>query len=206
MKRGFSMSATRWFRTSIVTIAAALAAGVVAFAGVDVHVENNPTFDFTKLKTWTMNPNGAGNAVRIISADDKDSTQLKKNWETKVLPIVEDGFVKRGFPKATGEPDFYVTCYVLVTAGQSSQQMGQFLAPVPEWGLPYFAPSTTALSVFPQGSLILDIAPRVTNEVVWRGVAQAELKWDDSEARRAEHVRDAVKELLKKFPPKPARK
>ena len=41
------MSATRWFRTSIVTIAAALAAGVVAFAGVDVHVENNPTFDFT---------------------------------------------------------------------------------------------------------------------------------------------------------------
>jgi len=189
----------------IITTVAVLAAGV-ALAGIDVHVENSPTFDFTTLKTWTMNPNGAGNAVRIISADDKDSTELKKNWETKVLPIVQEGFVKRGFPKATGEPDFYVTCYVLVTAGSSSQQMGQFLSPVPEWGLPYFAPSTTALSVFPQGSLMLDIAPRATNEVVWRGVAQAELKWDDSEARRAQHVRDAVQDLLKKFPPKPAKK
>ena len=136
------MSATRSFRTSIITTVAVLAAGV-ALAGIDVHVENSPTFDFTTLKTWTMNPNGAGNAVRIISADDKDSTELKKNWETKVLPIVQEGFVKRGFPKATGEPDFYVTCYVLVTAGSSSQQMGQFLSPVPEWGLPYFAPSTT---------------------------------------------------------------
>jgi len=199
------MSATRSFRTSIITVAAALAASV-ALAGIDVHVENSPTFDFTKLRTWTMNPNGAGNAVRIISENDKDSTQLKKNWETKVLPIVQEGFVKRGFPKATGEPDFYVTCYVLVTAGSSSQQMGQFLPPTLDWGLPYFAPSTTALSVFPQGSLILDIAPRVTNEVVWRGVAQAELKWDDTEAKRSEHVRDAVQELLKKFPPKPAKK
>jgi hypothetical protein len=199
------MSATRLFRTSIITTVAVLAAGV-ALAGIDVHVENSPTFDFTKLKTWTMNPNGAGNAVKIISADDKDSTELKKNWETKVLPIVQEGFVKRGFPKATGEPDFYVTCYVLVTVGSSSQQMGQFLAPVPEWGLPYFAPSTSALSVFPQGSLILDIAPRATNDVVWRGVAQAELKWEDSEAKRAQHVRDAVQELLKKFPPKPAKK
>jgi uncharacterized protein DUF4136 len=199
------MSATRLFRTSIIAVVAALAASV-ALAGIDVHVENSPTFDFTKLRTWTMNPNGAGNAVRIISENDKDSTELKKNWETKVLPMVQEGFVKRGFPKATGEPDFYVTCYVLVTAGSSSQQMGQFLSPVPEWGLPYFAPSTTALSVFPQGSLILDIAPRVTNEVVWRGVAQAELKWDDTEAKRAQHVRDAVQELLKKFPPKPAKK
>jgi len=199
------MSATRSFRTLIITTVAVLAAGV-ALAGIDVHVENSPTFDFTTLKTWTMNPNGAGNAVRIISADDKDSTELKKNWETKVLPIVQEGFVKRGFPKATGEPDFYVTCYVLVTAGSSSQQMGQFLSPVPEWGLPYFAPSTTALSVFPQGSLILDIAPRATNDVVWRGVAQAELKWDDTEAKRAQHVRDAVQDLLKKFPPKPAKK
>jgi hypothetical protein len=84
--------------------------------------------------------------------------------------------------------------------------MGQFLSPVPEWGLPYFAPSTTALSTFPQGSLILDIAPSATNEVVWRGVAQAELKWDDTESRRAQHVRDAVQDLLKKFPPKPAKK
>jgi len=199
------MSATRSARTTLLTSLLALAAGV-AITAADVHVEANPNFDFSQLKTWSMNPKGAGNAVRIISADDKDSSQLKQNWETKILPIVQDGFVKRGFPKATGEPDFYVTCYVLVTAGSSSQTMGQFIAPVPDWGLPYFAPSTTALSVFPIGSLILDIAPRSTGEVAWRGVAQAELKWDDSEKRREQHVRDAVQDLLKKFPPKAQKK
>jgi hypothetical protein len=199
------MSATQSARTTLLTALLALAAGI-AITAADVHVEANPNFDFSKLKTWTMNPKSAGNAVRIISADDKDSSQLKQNWETKVLPIVQDGFVKRGFPKAAGEPDFYVTCYVLVTAGSSSQTMGQFIAPVPEWGLPYFAPSTTALSVFPIGSLILDITPRSTGEVAWRGVAQAELKWDDSEKRREQHVRDAVQDLLKKFPPKAQKK
>ena len=71
----------------------ALAVGtVMAMAGIDVHVENDPKFDFSTLRTWTMNPKGAGNAVRIISADDNDSTQLKKNWETKILPIVQEGF------------------------------------------------------------------------------------------------------------------
>jgi hypothetical protein len=184
----------------------AIAAASISLSALDVHVESDPNFDFTPLKTWTMNPKGAGNAVRIISADD-DSTQLKQNFETRILPLVQNGFVKRGFAKASsGQPDFYVTCYVLVTAGSSSQQMGQFLQPVPEWGLPYFAPSTSALSVFPKGSLILDIAPSATNEVVWRGVAQAELKWDDSDKKREEHVRDAVDQLLKKFPPKQSAK
>jgi hypothetical protein len=184
----------------------AIGAASISLSALDVHVEADPNFDFVPLKTWTMNPKGAGNAVRIISPDD-DSTELKRNFETRVLPIVQEGFIKRGFARAAaGEPDFYVTCYVLVTAGSSSQQMGQFLSPVPEWGLPYFAPSTTALSVFPKGSLIIDIAPRATNEVAWRGVAQAELKWDDSDKKREQHVRDAVDQLLKKFPPKPSKK
>jgi hypothetical protein len=187
------------------TAGAALVAAIV-FAGIDVQVENDPAFDFTTLKTWSINPKNPGNAVRIISADDRDSTALKKNLETKILPIVQDGFVKKGFPKAETAADFYITCYVLVTAGSSSQVMGQFLAPVPEWGLPPFNASTSALSVFPQGSLILDITPSATGEVVWRGVARAELAWDDTEKKREEHVRNAVKDLLKKFPPKPSKK
>jgi hypothetical protein len=199
------MSSTRSLRTAVITVMAALVAAV-ALADIDVQVEHNPVFDFSTLKTWTMHPTATGNAVKIISPDD-DSADIKQKFQTRILPIVQDGLVRRGFPKASsGEPDFYVTCYVIVTAGQSSQVMGQFLSPVPEWGLPYFAPSTSALTVFPKGSLILDISSRVKNEVVWRGVAQAELKWDDTDAKREQHVRDAVQQLLKKFPPKPTKK
>jgi hypothetical protein len=199
------MSSTRSIRIALVAAMATLGATVL-LAKIDVQVENSPVFDFSTLHTWTMHPTNTGNAVKIISSEDS-SAEIKQKFETIVLPIVQDGFVRRGFPKATSaEPDFYVTCYALVTAGQSSQVMGQFLSPVPEWGLPYFAPSTSALTVFPKGSLIVDISSRVKNEVVWRGVAQTDLKWDDTDAKREQIVRDAVKELLKKFPPKPTKK
>lgn len=182
----------------------AMAAGI-ALAGTKVQVDYDPAFDFSALHTWTWHPKGPGNAVKIITQED-DSAEFRKRVEPRLLPMIEAELQRRGFSApASGEPDFYVTYYVLVTAGDSRQYMGQF-ANSAKWGLPPMAPSTTSLKVYPYGSLILDVTARTTNEVVWRGVAQAELKWEESEAKRDERVRSAVKELLKKFPPKAARK
>lgn len=191
-------------------IAASLAVSVVALASAvvlaatKVTVEHDPAFDFTTLRTWTWHPDRPGNAVRLVTQED-DSAAFKKQVEPRLLPIVEAEFAKRGFPLLkSGDPDFYVTYYVIVTAGSSSQYMGQFLS-TPEWGLPPFAPQTTALEYFPRGALVLDFTSRATGAVIWRGLAQAELKWDEPVAKRDQRVRDAVRELLKRFPPKPAK-
>jgi len=179
-------------------------ASVAVLAKIKVQVDYDQTFDFSTLRTWTWHPDGPGNARSVVSKDD-DSAAMKKAFEPRLLPIVEAELARRGFAKAaSGDPDFYVTYYALMTAGTSEQYMGQFL-PGTVWGVP-FAPNTTSLSVYPHGALILDITSRAEKLVVWRGVAQAEIKWDDSQAKRDQRVREAVQELLKQLPPKPKKK
>ena len=198
------MIITRIRIADAVTLTAALAALATAItvAAPKVNVEHDPAVDFATMRTWTWHPERPGNAVKIISQED-DSAAFKKQIEPRLLPIVEDEFARRGFPMLkSGDPDFYVTYYVIVTAGTSSQYIGQFMS-TPEWGLPPFAPQTQSLEYFPRGSLVLDLTSRASNTVVWRGLAQADLKWEESVAKRDQRAREAVRELLKRFPPKP---
>jgi hypothetical protein len=52
-----------------------------------------------------------------------------------------------------------------------------------------------------RGSLVLDLSAKGT--VVWRGVAQAEIKMDADDKRREALVREAVRDLLRRYPPRP---
>ena len=69
------------------------------------------------------------------------------------------------------------------------------------WGLPPFSGATQSYKVIEQGSLVIDIS--ANKEVVWRGIGQAELKPGQTPEKRAVLVREAVKEILKRYPPKP---
>lgn len=197
------MRRTRPARIALLASLAVIAAGV-AFAGIKVQVDHDPGFDFSTLHTWSWHPGGPGNARKIITQDD-DSAAFKKQIEPRLLPMVEAELAKRGFTAAQNDPDFYVTYYVLVTVGDTEQYMGQF-ANLPKWGLPPVAQQTQSLKIYPKGALILDITSRVTNEVVWRGVANAELKWEEDQGKRDQRVREAIEQLLKRFPPKPTKK
>ena len=197
------MTPMRRFHARFLPLAAALAvcASAIVLAKVKVQVDFDPAFDFSALHMWTWHPDGPGNARMLVTKDD-DSAAFKKQLEPRLLPLVEAELGKRGFAKAGGaEPDFYMTYYVLATVGASDQYMGQFL-PGTVWGIPFVPPATSSLSVFPHGALILDVTARAQQMVVWRGVAQAEIKWDESQAKRDARIREAVEELLKQFPPK----
>ena len=53
-----------------------------------------------------------------------------------------------------------------------------------------------------QGSLVLDLSAK--GHVVWRGVAQAQIKPGCADGKKREALlRDAVREVLKRYPPKP---
>ena len=38
--------------------------------------------------------------------------------------------------------------------------------------------------------------------IVWRGVANAKIKFEADDSKREELIREAVRDLLRKFPPK----
>jgi hypothetical protein len=78
--------------------------------------------------------------------------------------------------------------------------VGQFAPAVAQWGLPPFSGATQALRTFDQGSLVLDIS--ANDRMVWRGAAQAEIKLGLTVEKRHQLIREAVRELLDRYPPR----
>lgn len=199
------MTSIRPVHLALVTVLA-VAAVSVGVAQVKTNAQFDETFNFSTIRTWTWHPDAPGDVLAMASKYD-DADAIQKQVEPSILASVQDELVRKGYLKAeTGEPDFYVTYYVLLTAGTSSQQVGQFLPGTVAWGLPPFAASTQSLEVYEQGSLVLDVTALSEKEVVWRGVAQARVDRSRSPADREKRLRNAVKDLLKQFPPKPKKR
>jgi hypothetical protein len=66
--------------------------------------------------------------------------------------------------------------------------------------LPPFAQATQSLEMVDQGSLVIDLSAAKT--VVWRGVAQARIKLDADAKRRESLLRESVRDLLRRYPPR----
>lgn len=168
-------------------------------AGVDVRAEFDKKFDFGKIKTWAWNPAGAGD-VKMARTPDDDPESVRKRAEPIIKESVAAELASRKLQLSDANPDVRLTYYLLLTIGTSSQTLGQFLPPVAEWGLPPFTPQTQSLEVAEQGSLVFDFS--VSERVVWRGIARAKLKWEYDNDKRTAVLREAVRDLLKRFPPK----
>ncbi len=181
---------------------AVVALSVAATAKVKVVTQFDKATDFRPMKTYAWHPDGAGD-VKILEANADDPAEVRKRFDPVILPAVDQLLVKQGLTLVpVADADLFVNYYLLVGPGGSSQTMGQFLAPVPVWGLPPFAPSTSALTVYEQGTLILDMTHAKQRSVIWRGSAQDALDRTRKDAERDKIVRDALTQILKKFPPK----
>jgi hypothetical protein len=183
----------------IAALVTGLALAVQTALAVDVKVGFEKTFDFARAQTWGWHPDGAGEVKMARTADD-DAAAMKKVADPVITAAVMMEMERRGLRYQPDNPDVSVHYYLLLTTGTSAQEMGQFLPAVASWGLPVFAPATQSLEVMNQGSLVLDLS--AARNVVWRGVARAKLKFGEQPARREALLREAVRDLLKKFPPK----
>jgi Domain of unknown function (DUF4136) len=183
------------------TVLGILGLGIDGHSAVKVKTEFSKTFDFSKVRSWTWNDKGAGEVKMARTADD-DPEVVRKRAEPVIMASVAKELPQRGLAAAASgaAADVEVTYYLLITVGTQSQQLGQFLPATMEWGVPPFSGATQSYRVIEQGSLVLDIS--ANNEVVWRGIGQAEIKPGQTAEKRAELIRAAVHEILKHFPPK----
>jgi hypothetical protein len=184
-----------------VVAAAWTTSGVRPEAKTDIAVDYDKAFSFAGLRTWDWHPDGAGEVKLAISAED-DPQRVAARVDPIIVPAVERELSAKGFTRSREGADLTVHYYVLGTIGQSAQVQGQFVAPVPEWGLPPFTASTTALKVYPVGTLILDISSPSAGRIVWRGTARHEVDLDTWNSERQKVLERAVRDLIEKFPPK----
>ena len=171
-------------------------------AAVKVKTQFTKSFDFTKAKTWSWHDGAPGEVKMALTADDNPEL-VRQRAEPVIMEAVGATLPQRGLAAAAaGAPsDVKVKYYVLITIGTDAQTIGQFLPAVTAWGVPPFSGATQLYSVIERGSLVLDIS--ANNEVVWRGIGQAELKPGQKPEKRAALIREAVADILKKYPPKP---
>jgi len=186
----------------VLVVAAMLAAPIALSAGVKVRSEYDKSFDFRGLTTWAWHPEGAGDVRMAVTADDNPAA-VKERFEPVIVDAVQKEMAGRGLTiaDAPGTPQLYVNYYVLISTNQSRQTMGQFLPTVPEWGIPPFSyGATQSLKVFEEGSLVLDVTSVKTRQLIWRGMAVAELQRKSAPEDRDIRLRSAIADVLKKFP------
>jgi hypothetical protein len=185
---------------TLLTVCAIAWLGVESSAAVKVKTQFTKSFDFARAKTWAWHAGGPGEVKMARTADD-DPEVVRQRAEPVIMEAVAAALPKRGLTAAAGAAaDLQIKYYVLITIGTDAQVIGQFLPAVTAWGLPPFAAATQSYSVIERGSLVIDIS--ANQEVVWRGIGQAELKPGQSQEKRAALVREAVQEILKHYPPK----
>ena len=168
-------------------------------ARVDVKVDFDKNFNFTAVKTWGWRPAGPGE-VKMARTQTDDPDAWKKRAEPWIVEAVTQEMTRLKLTPAPAEPDVTIAYFLLLTTNQESQSMGQFLPPTMSWGLPLFPQATTSMKVLNQGALVLDVSAK--GSVVWRGVAQAQIKMDADDTKREATLREAVRDLVKRYPPK----
>jgi len=172
----------------------------IALAAIKVKTDHDPTFDFSKARTWAWNENEAGRVIMARTADDRPE-EVKSRAEPVIKDAVATQLARRKLVPAGAEaPDLTVAYSLLITLGTSAQYVGQFAPSVPEWGLVPFSGATQALRGIEQGSLLLDMT--AGGKVVWRGAAQAEIKPGMTADKRHRLIQDAVREVLTRYPPR----
>ncbi len=189
-------------QSKIVAVAVTTALALALHAtveGVDVRVDHDKTFDFRPVRTWAWNPERPGE-VKMARTVEDDPEAMRRKTEPWILDAVATEMTRRGLQMAASQPDLTLTYYLLLTTNMTAQTLGQFLPATVAWGLPPFQQTTQSLEMMNQGSLVFDLSAKGT--VVWRGVAQAKIDFDATDKKREALLREGVRDLLRRYPPK----
>jgi hypothetical protein len=167
-------------------------------ARVDVDVDFDKTFDFKRVKTWAWSQQPG--EVKMARTKDDDPDAARQRAEPIIIDAVNGEMGRRGLQAASSAPDLTMTYYLLLSTTMSAQTIGQFLPATVWWGLPPVPGATQSIKMMNQGSLVLDLS--AADQVVWRGVANAQIKFDADDKRREALLREGVRDLLRRYPPR----
>lgn len=180
---------------------------VAALAGcstMEINTDFDPRANFANLKTydWLDEPRKPTGDPRI-----DDNPILEGRIHTAVdRELDAKGFVRQ----SSGRPDFLVAYHVSLDKQRSVQHLNDYYGYGPGWGYNYAParrpgyyanPSSTYVYEYEEGTLILDIVEPEGRQLIWRGAARDEVRFSNTPAKEGAQINEAVKRLLKRFPP-----
>jgi hypothetical protein len=164
-----------------------------------VSTDYEPSYNFAALKTF---------AVKETKADFREDLLISPFTYSHIFALLNTDLSKR-YQVVSGEtvPDFYVSYHIVMEEkldprvyddvyGYGMWGRGRYPAPM------FYNPAfRTGLSVYNQGSLIIDMVDAKTQQPIWRGVSEKRLSRNLSPQEQRQILSSAVLEVMAKFPP-----
>jgi hypothetical protein len=158
--------------------------GGTAMRGQDVSTNAMPGTDFTKYKTYKW--------VTIEHA-----TYPNQIVDAQIKQSIDAQMASKGFTKTDGEKaDLFVGYQV------SLQKQTEWNAYGMGGGLRWGGMGTATSSTINVGTLVLDMYDPATKQLVWTGRATKTMDPNNSQEKKQKNLDNAMKKLLKNFPPK----
>jgi hypothetical protein len=159
-----------------------------------MHIETQHAddVDFSKYKTWNWLPEGDTKETDVRLSDPLVVARIRRAIETELMT--------QGFRRDAASPDFIVKYHAALedhmseSAVDNAYESAQYERYDQNWTYQY-------ATAWQQGTLLIDILDAQSNELVWRGSAQAEIDTSAPDDEKDKRVDEAVHKMLKEFPP-----
>ena len=189
-----TLSQSGWMRLGHRLIGALLMVTVYGCASVKVTTDYDPSASFSAYKSyaWLPKPIEKTGDIRV------DNPLL----HTRVRDAVEAELALKGYEKLAGDkPDFYIGYHLSLTTQLDVTRMNDYYGygVGRRWG-PAGVPQTV-VTEYEVGALVLDVVDAKRETLVWRGSGQRRVKESPTPEETTQRVREAVAEILKRFPP-----
>lgn len=178
----------------------ALALGASSCSGMRVQSAYDPAHSFAGYSTYAWMDRAVGRDLQSGVAELGPIIV-----EAAALALEGKGFQK----SSAGSADFLVGYHVAVqgridvNSVNSYYGYGSATAP---WHYPGWSgvAADPYARFFDEGTLIIDVVDAQSRQLVWRGTAQAEVNRTATTEEQDERVREAVRKILREFPPQEA--
>jgi hypothetical protein len=171
---------------SAIVLAAILLAGC---SSISVTQDYDPTYDFSKLKTFGFLPLPESAGIDQLSAN-KMSDAIKRELGVKGYTLSETA-------------DFGVAIYFSTKTKTSVQSYGYGYGYGGYWGRPGYG--GVDVTQYDEGTLIIDIIDMAKKELVWRGIGSGTVSQSPTVEERTANINNAVAQILGQFPPTPVK-
>ena len=159
----------------------ALIISIGGCANMTIASQYDPKYDFSTLKTYAW----------IRDPDVNIDSQLEVK---RLKTAIDKKMAKLGY-RQSDDPDFKIALHILTGDAADLVDWGYGYGWQGAYGYGFSAYQPE------QGSMLVDIVDVTSNELVWQGLARADVKNEDSEIR-GRTINSALNKLFKDFPPK----
>ncbi len=159
---------------------------VVAFGCsiVSVQYDYDTKADFTSLKTFSFMPVPAQANISTLNVK-RIQDALRTQLEFKGHTMIPDN------------PDFLISMHLT-----KEQKKLVIVDRDYSYGIGYnWASGLSREYEYEEGTFVLDFVDTKSKELIWRGVAQGEIRDDLSPEKRIKRINEVAQTILSKFPP-----